>query len=197
MPTPTFAGTTGAVQASGSAFVFNVEVDYFDVEKLYDLVVEKVSGPSLYLFLTKEAQKYFGEQIARRFLTEGDSKSGPWAELSDATQDIRTAMGVPPAHPINIRTALLGNRDSLFDFVTEHYEARAGMEWAEIDIPGTSDPVQEAKLRTAQQGSTGNPLQYGDTPARPVLADATEEDLQEVLMLLEGFVMVQVAGALV
>lgn len=194
--TPTFAGPMGGVVASGSPIVFNVDVDYFDVEKLYDLVVEKTSGASLLMFLTEEAHQYFSAQIGRRFLTEGDAKSGAWEQLTDATQDIRSAMGVPPAHPINIRTALLGNRDSLFEFVTEHYEVRAGPDWAELEVPGHPDPIQEAKLQTAQLGSTTNPLGYGDTPPRPVLADATEEDLQELLALLEGFVMVQVAGAL-
>lgn len=194
MPAITAQPSVGVVSNRGNTL--SIEVDYFEVEKLYDMVIERVSGFNLYDFLVKEGHPYFSGEIAKRFAHQGDAKSGKWAPLEDATQDIRTAMGVPGPAPINIRSGLLGNRDSLFDFVTEHYEANYGKDWAELQIPGTPDPVQQAKLETAQQGSTGNPLGYGDTPARPVLADDTDEDLQALMERLQGFIMLEVSGAL-
>lgn len=193
---PQLRSPASAVKTSNRGATFGVEVDSFDVTKLYDLVMDSVAGGRLQQFLRWDVQKYFSKQIAIRFGSSGDSKSGPWAALEDSTQDIRAAMGVPAAGPINIRTALLGNRNSLFDFVTESYEVRGGADWAEIDIPGTpDDPVVAEKLRTAQQGSSDNPLGYRDTPARPVLAH-DEDDLQEILEMLQGHVVLHVAQAL-
>lgn len=171
--------------------VFSIEVDPFDVEKLYDLVMFKLAGVNLRQFLVNIAQRYFSYQIALRFAHQGDAKSGAWEPLTDATQDIRKALGYGGAGPINIRTS------DLFMFVTEHYDASFGPTWAQLDVPGeATDPVIEQKLRTAQEGTEENVLGYGATPARPVLADDTEEDMQALLEALEGWLMVEVAGAL-
>ena len=192
--TSTISSTVGGKKTS-MAGGNSVDVDNADVLRLFDLVMDAVSAGRLVQFLRTDVQKYFSTQIAIRFGSGGDGKSGPWAALEDATQDIRAAMGVPPAQPINIRTALLGNRNSLFDFVTTNYQVRAGGDWAEIDLPGEADdPVVAAKLKLPSWGSTENPLGYGDTPARPVLAH-DDSDLQEVLEMLQGHVIMHVAGA--
>lgn len=169
-----------------------VTVDPFDVNQMLDIVMARLSGYNLSLFLKEKAHPQFADEIFDRFAQRGDSKVGQWEPLTDATQDIRRALGFNGPDPINVRTG------DMFLFVTEHYDLNVGETYAEMDIPGnTNDPLLQRKLTTAQEGSDDNPLGYGPTPPRPVMAEPDNEDMQELLEHLQGWIMLETAGVLV
>lgn len=154
---------------------YEIIVDTTEVAGMLDALAVGLSAPSLELFLREDVSRYFEEDISGRFEAEGDAKSGEWAPLSEATIEIRNALGFGEG-PINVRTG------ELKEHVTEDREFFAGVEWTEMQIPGqTQDAVIAQKLSTAQRGSNSNPIpQFGPTPARPVLA-ADEADLMKVM----------------
>lgn len=184
------AAALGSVGNRGRSFW--VEVDAFDVEKMLDIVMARLSGYNLSLYLRERAFPVLRDEVMDRFASEGDSKSGPWDPLTDTTQDIRSALGYPPAHPINVRSS------EMMNFLRDSRQIRFGEDWAEMDYPGdTDDPVLERKLQTAQEGSTDNPLGYRPTPPRPVLAEPGDMEVGELLEGLQAHVMLTVAGVLV
>lgn len=178
---------TRGYSTTGYGAQIQIDVDSFPVDQLVEAVNTAVSGPSLRAFLYGSAHDHFEHEIVQRFAYEGDRKSGPWEPLHDATIDIRHALGVPGPGPINIRD------QGLFDFVTSSRTTIAGDFWAQMDLPGRPpDSVTEDKLRTAQRGSNNNPLGYGPTSPRPVLA-VDESDMAALLIRLETHIMLAVA----
>lgn len=172
----------------GTGLNVQVEVDPFVTQRMLSYTMSAVSGPSLARFLEEDAHEYFREEIERRFASEGDRKSGAWAPLHDATVDIRRALGYPGSSPINRRT------DELYDFVTTSNDISAGSDWAQMDLPGTPpNEVVRQKLETAQRGSDNNPLGYGPTTTRPVLA-VDQTDMAELLIALEAHIIYEVIG---
>lgn len=170
--------------------LISVEVDEDPSMRLFDLTMQAVSGFSLAAFLEGPAHDYFAEQIYGRFVDEGDTKSGFWEPLHDATVDIRRAMGYSGDHPINERTG------ELKEWVTEEFEMMGGDDWAQMDLPGSAPTARHAeKLKTAQQGRAVNPLGYGPTGPRPVLAH-TEDDLASILMRLQDWIIHRVVGGI-
>src|SRR4051794_11318607 len=107
--TGSFAGKGGVSRNRGNTF--DIEVDPSAVLQITHSIESKLAGVNLERFLIDRVKPYIQHQINLRFSDGGDSKSGKWAPLADATQDIRAALGVPPAGPMNIRTALKGNRN--------------------------------------------------------------------------------------
>lgn len=158
--------------------VLNFDIDTMEVQALLDRFELSLSGISLVMFLENDATKFFHDDIESRFEEEGDAKSGFWEPLHDATIDIRRADGWGDG-PINDRTG------ALKEFLLGDYDVFSGGNWAEMNVPGSpGDSKTAQKLATAQQGATNNPLGYGDTVARPVLA-ISEMDLFKLIELLE------------
>ena len=177
---------TVGYSTAGTGERIEVEVNSFPVDRLVDAVNDAVSGPSLAVWLEGSAHDHFEHEIVNRFAYEGDRKSGPWEPLHDATIDIRHALGVPGPGPINIRD------QGLFDFVTTSRDTHFGDTWATMDLPGNPpDDTTRAKLTTAQRGSNNNPLGYGPTNPRPVLA-VDESDMASLLIRLETHIMLAV-----
>lgn len=169
---------------------FAIDVQSAQVDSMIHRAMQAVSGPSLHAFLETMASEYFTEEIIDRFAYEGDDKSGDWAPLKESTERIRQALGYPGANPVNERT------QELLEFVAFHRGFAQGPNFAQMDVPGEA-PSQsiEAKLRTAQQGTSINPLFPGAyTPPRPVLA-TDEGDMANLLRLLQLWVMQAVAGS--
>lgn len=169
----------------GTQAVVSIDVDSLPVERLLHAVEWATSGTSLRFFLENDAHEWFREEIFRRFMSDGDRKSGDWAPLKDATIDIRRALGFGD-DPINRRT------DEMFEFVTTNYDIASGGNWAELNLPGDPpDPVTAQKLETAQRGSNRNPLGYGPTQPRPVLA-VDQTDMAQLMLMLEVHIMYEV-----
>jgi hypothetical protein len=179
---------TKAVAQNSKGQKIEIEVDSFDTDMMLDITMWAVHGESLLRFLQDDAHEYFREEIALRFAYEGDSKSGNWGPLHDATVDIRRALGYGGETPINVRTG------DLFDFVTRSYDVMGGEDWAMLTLPGDPpNPTVAQKLKTAQQGSSNNPLGYGPTMPRPVLA-LGESDMVVLLQRLQSHIMMQIVG---
>lgn len=145
-----------------------------DVEMMLERASLAVAPASLAVFLRGSATSYVQKRTRDRFASEGDDVTGKWAALEQSTQDIRTAAGYSPSHPINHRTgALEAYVAGSFGNVT------TGASEASMIYPGTL-PTGETmrKLRTAQEGRV-NP----GTPARPVLG-VNERDLASVMTAL-------------
>lgn len=173
-----------AAAAAGPSII-NIDLYHLEVDEVLRIVRESVGQLSLMAFLETTATEFFQDDIESRFEEEGDPKSGYWAPLADATIDIRRADGWGDG-PINERTG------ELKDFMLGEYEVFGGPMWAEMNVPGTpSDPITARKLKTAQQGSNDNPLGYGPTPARPVLA-VSEMDLWTLTGLLSMHIIGQI-----
>lgn len=169
---------------------FNVEVDAFNVEHLIEIVEAQLTGAKLTVFLRESVYPQLRDEIFHRFADEGDRKVGQWEPLTDTTQDIRTALGYRP-NDINIRSG------QMFLFLQEGHELVTGPDFAELQVPGdTSDDLLVRKINTAQEGSDDNPLGFGPTPPRPVLAAPDDQDIAEILEKLQAHIMVSVAGAL-
>lgn len=169
---------------------YSIYVDTFDVERLMEKVQDSVSPIALGMFLGDYVKPELIKDIVNRFFSRGDSKTGKWPWLADATQAIRESMGFNPIGPINIRT------DELFKFVADEGGGRVTPEpgGATLEFPGPP-PSQalEDKLRHAQEGAFDNPIpQFGPTPPRPVLG-ADESDLAAILEMLQRHVILYVA----
>lgn len=137
---------------------------------------------------------YMRSKAKDRFRSHGDTASGPWAPLRDATEEIRENYGFPGASPINVRT------HELESFVTgKPGEVQITPLDAGFFFPArpTSRAIKE-KLETAQRGKPGGTPLFGGrqgmgapTPPRPVAAmDAT--DLIHTLAALEIFLTAEI-----
>lgn len=171
--------------------VLDIDVESFEVEMLLAHLDRAISGPSLLAFLETDAAEFFRTNIIERFDEEGDALSGFWAPLSDATIDIKRALPDLAASPetINVRTG------EMFRALTEDYDTSFGADWATLSVPGDVDALTERKIRTAQMGSTDNPLGYGPTPPRPVLA-TSEMQLGIILEKLEYHIVDFLTGSI-
>lgn len=168
--------------------LFDVDIDTMEVHALFERVNLAISQASLMEFLEDDATEMFHDDIESRFEEEGDVKSGFWEPLHDATIDIRRADGFGDG-PINDRTG------ALKAWLLEDYDVFGGVMWAEMNVPGSpGDPELAKKLATAQHGSDDNPLGYGPTVARPVLA-VSEMDLFKLVQLLELHIVKFAGGA--
>lgn len=168
---------------------YGVHVDISEPMNMMARSMQAVSAPSLMAFLSTVGDEYFTEEIVDRFAYEGDNKSGNWQPLSDSTVRIREALGYPGSNPINERT------QELLNFVAFNREYYGGSNWAMMSVPGSAKNTSvEAKLKTAQHGTTVNPLFPGaHTPPRPVLA-VDESDMAALLTMLQVHIMQQIAG---
>jgi hypothetical protein len=167
-----------------------VDIDVFteDVEAMLHRLNKAVGEYSLMFWLEHDATDFFHDDIESRFEEEGDAKSGFWEPLHDATVDIRRADGFPDG-PTNVRTG------ELKDFLLQDYDVFGGPNFAEMNVPGSPGASDVAtKLATAQHGSNNNPLGYGPTVARPVLA-TSEMDLFRLVQSLEGHIVSFMLGA--
>lgn len=133
-------------------------------------------------FVRGEVTEFFQQDIENRFSSEGDAKTGAWAPLKPATITIRASEGYGPG-PINVRSG------ELKSFMSGPYPVFVDSPGSVIiDVPGDAPPGVEAKFKTAQGGSTNNPLGYGNTPARPVLADLTPAELDFIVHMFDAYV---------
>lgn len=166
-----------------------IKVDDRTVDRLLRRVEKAISPAALAAFLGGPVHKHFQDEIVERFAIEGDSKSGSWPWLSDATEEIRASQGFDPEGPINQRTG------QLLDFVATQYELGRIQSGAELHVPGKpADSTLAEKLLHAQQGATSNPLPgAGPTPPRPVLA-VDETDMEAIMVLLSEHIYLAIAS---
>jgi len=142
-----------------------------EVQRVMDRLMYQLSPVGLSNFLGLEVGPWLRTRASDRFFDEGDDVSGPWAALSEVTQEIRessTDFSVGGSHPINKRTG------ELEEYVTGSY-ARF---WpttmgATVRYPGapSSKKSLRDKMKTAQEGKI-----YPRTVPRPVLG-VNETDL--------------------
>jgi hypothetical protein len=158
---------------------FSIEVNTLQTMVLLDAVDKAVSPESFFAFLDGEAVDFLNERLINRFAVEGDSASGDWPALSEATQSIRESMGFPGFGPINERTG------DMLQWIYENHEVGYSGLGAELVYPGPAgNTAIEEKIRTAQMGKATNPFPgAGPTPPRPVLA-VDEYDLAGMMELL-------------
>lgn len=170
----------------------NIVVDDTSVEDILQSTERAISGPSLLRFLEGEVSEFFRDDIESRFNEEGDALAGFWPELKDVTVDIKRASGDlrGSAEDINVRTG------RMFDELTGDYDSAMGADWASLQIPGNVDPLTKQKIHTAQRGSNSNPLGYGPTPPRPVLA-TSEMQLGIILEKLEFHIIDMLVGSFI
>lgn len=171
--------------------ILDIDVNKLDVERLLHKLELAISGPSLAAFLEGSASEEFRENIIERFDEEGDALSGFWEPLKDVTVDIKRALPDLAGSPetINVRTG------EMFKALTQNYDTNFGADWAQLNVPGDVDALTETKIRTAQQGSNNNPLGYGPTPPRPVLA-TSEMQLGVILQKLEYHIVDMLVGSI-
>lgn len=171
--------------------IIRADVIITDPENSLHRLDEALSGAVMAEFLAGPVRHFFGDEAAWRFGAEGDRASGDWQELSDATVALRTKMGFTP-DDTNIRHP--SGSDSMFQYVTEHFNVRYDPWGAEIDIPGTATGEMGQKINTAQFGRVFNPIaNFGPTPPRPVIA-TDERDFQEVVVMLAEHVIRWMTG---
>lgn len=144
-------------------FIIEAESAEAFIEKM-----ELALGPErITEFLEGPTNEWITNRAHERFDHEGDSASGEWGGLSQATVDIREALGYGDG-PINERTGQLRRWAVSSGTITEE-EGSIGGIW-----PG-DDPVGQLipKVEHARKGGIsdwGNPF-----PARPVVAFDAED----------------------
>lgn len=176
---------SGGTGTSGAPIV--IYVNATSVRRVVDMFRVATLPYSLFDFLKTSASDFFRDDIESRFEEEGDPKSGFWKPLKDATIDIRRADGFGDG-PINERTG------ELRDFMTGDYDVMTTGSGAVMQVPGNPGGSELAsKLATAQRGSINNPLGYGPTPPRPVLA-ISEMDVFTLTRLLQVHIVRVVTG---
>lgn len=147
------------------------------VQKMLEALDTAINPVAIAGFLGGVVDPYLRKTADARFASEGDSASGQWAPLAQATQDIRAQMGYGSAHPINQRTG------DLERYVTQ---TEGGVNihpfGATLTLPPNNPGGEMAdKLAAAQMGGvgpSGKPF-----PARPVYA-MDSQDLAFVLLAL-------------
>ena len=156
----------------------HIGVDAKEVDVALKGMMWSTSNVGLTSFLNGLPATSLRKRVEERFYQEGDSATGSWQPLKESTQQIRTAQGYSPAHPINIRTGQL--RHFLVENPGRVNPTGIG---AELRYPGTEpEGTTFFAFATAQKGS-----QKWGTPPRPVVAVDTV-DLAATLALLGGFV---------
>lgn len=159
--------------------------DFNEVRRLLFALSETLSPQRLTLYMSQVLKPFIQQRAAERFANEGDEVSGPWAELSEATVAIRENMGLPGAHPINVRTG------QLQEFVTTTGDVYPTAMQSVLAMPSWQgvggDPQITEKLQTAQLGSPD-----GKTQPRPVLGLGAK-DMTFALISLAAFIEENVA----
>lgn len=173
--------------------LFQIELNKSDevkLQKLLDHIRDRLSPQGLTQYMRADIYQAMRERVEDRFDGEGDSTVGIWAPLSEATENIREALGFPPDHPINVRTG------SLKRFVETSHLATPMATGAELAMPGPfSSELIETKFRRAQQGKArgGSKEAKRKITPRPVLAiGQAEYDI--VNMRIKHFVDRTLAG---
>lgn len=165
----------------------SVTIDARQVNEMLDKVEKATSTVSLEAFLRGPVHQHFEDAIVNRFAYQGDAQVGHWADLAEPTQNIRASHGFGADWPINIRT------EEMFNALTGHADYVPGDNEAIMVLPGNVNSSVAKKIKTAQEGSDSNPLGFGPTPARPVLA-ADERDLATLLIALNSWLIFQIGG---
>ena len=171
-----------------------IAIDDTEVLNTIEAVWNSVSGPSLESFLENRAAPEMLRKINNRFQFQGDAQVGHWEPLTESTVEIKDNLPfVDDPEWANVRTG------DFMEWVTAQPHAHQGSFSAEMSIPDDSgDDLLQKKMKTAQQGTSSNPMIPGAvTPARPVLW-ADEADLEQLLVLLAEHIIIQVgigAGA--
>lgn len=168
--------------------LFAIDADVSRPMDMLSATLRAVNVSSMLAFLEGPANRFMTQEILERFDSEGDTKSGDWPALTQATERIRESLGFPPSHPINQRTG------ELLQFVSQHREFHVAPQMASMDIPGKPQTASvEYKLLHAQLGTAVNPMIPGAvTPPRPVLAyDAGT--MEVLLKLLQVHIIFRIA----
>ncbi len=170
----------------------SIVMDASGTEQVVEMIIDRVSGQSLYRYLEGPVHGFFKSQISMNFAGEGSPAGGRWMSLSSATQDIRSQLGYDPSHPVNQRTG------DLFEVLTKEADFNFGGDNAEMSLPGKAGqafPVRE-KIKTAQMGRSAeeNPIpEFGGTPARPIFG-ITTFGAERILAGLSDWIMHDLAG---
>ena len=153
-------------------------VDVGDVQAVTAKYEQAFSAPSLMAWLKGDALDYFQDASAKRFANER-SETRVWAQLRDATNEIRATQGFPREHPINVRTG------KLKEHMLETGDVRAaGNSGAWLTYPSKPKGKTKSKLRVAQEGTDKNPKPgFGRTERRPVLHS---DPMNEVQLLVRS-----------
>ena len=181
--------------SSGPPIRGGINVQFIGDKRAVDVMLFKLDwllGPAgMSLFLTKQVTPYLQMRAVNRFNNEGDSASGQWAQLEPATVEVRSNLGYPSEHPINVRTGRLERwvAGSTPKLVTSPVLSA-------LTYPGTEPTGRlKEKVKTAQAGKRGKPRKNGKsgvtgaTVPRPVLALGSEDYIAILNMLamdLEG-----------
>lgn len=175
------------------------EVDDSGVRGVIEALQQRLMPNQLQEFLIAHAHPELKQSAEERFANEGDDIVGAWAELTRTTGLVRSWLGYPPFHPINVRSGALKN------FVLNTFTTRvSGGAGAVLMMPGPASGELLSKFRVAQQGGAGlggvtrsgfgrgsASATHGEsgpnrpTPPRPVLAIGQRDSLEISLQLLD------------
>lgn len=161
----------------------NIQVNIDEAMRGVQLV-QYLAGPSHAIeMLQGPILEYLQHEAAQRFSKQGDS-SGPWKELTPATQMFRLMQGFNPTWPINVR---YGDMRAWL----EH--DRGALRSMGIDVemtwPGSSG--EENKFQAAQEGGTSD--SGNKFPARRVV-EFQANDAAQVLVMMEASITVALAA---
>lgn len=149
--------------------------DFKQVNRIIDYLATVLSPIGMAAFMATSVGPWLRSRAQDRFFEEGDSASGKWAPLAQATAEIRGRLGVGDTNPINRRTG------ALEQYITQsNWIINATPLGVTLQYPSNppSDQATQEKIRTAQEGRVNPP-----TVARPVLG-MDEADLAYVLTSL-------------
>lgn len=174
---------------------FRFDVDASEAHRLIGAVEKAISTASLMSFMEEKAHPWWVQAELERFAHEGDADGGGtgifggWSELSPTTVRIREALGYGGEGPINVRSG------EMLEVLMNAHDVIGDASVVQMTIPGNSvDPITEEKIRTAQEGRSGNAIGgFGPTPPRPVLS-LTEMNAEEILALLGLHLYEAIAG---
>lgn len=134
----------------------SITIDVRKVSRILEASNSFISPVGLAGYLNSVANPHLTRVAKARFKSGGDSASGKWAALSQATQEIRENLGYPP-NEINVRTGKM--REFLINPSPVISQDAAGttMEW-----PGTPGADLNKRLKQAAGRGRG--------PARWIIA---------------------------
>lgn len=139
----------------------SVSVDISSADIALSRILTNISDPSLAGYLTSVVAHRFADRASTRFAQSGDSASGAWAALAEATVEIRKNLGYTPGTArgeINVRTGTLRDWLTKPETMTVPDGLGVSMAW-----PGPEpDAATASKLAQAAGKKKG--------PARPVVA---------------------------
>lgn len=141
--------------------------NFDQVNKLLRYTAVVFSTIGIATFMQAVVGPYIQDRTEKRFQSEGDDVSGPWAALQASTQEVRTRYQLGPDHPINVRTG------EMEQWLTEgNWKIVESGFGVTLTYPGgTPNQAVQEKMRTAQIGRANPP-----TVPRVVLA-LNERDL--------------------